>query len=520
MSMKKTCALIFVFGIFLIPLVWGQEETIDTGMINRIRNEGLLHSQIHYIAHHITDASGSRLTNSAGFRRAAGWIISTLRQWGMTGAKLEAWGDFGYGWDLEKSYIAMSAPYYASMIAYPEPWSGSTSGPVNAPVLFLEREDSAYIVKNADKIKGHILLLKVSDSTLRSDFKPDAERLTDSALANMHDEYMLSPEMIHMFIPIIAKRMKLKKMIQQAGAVAVLAMSEGGRDGTVFVDGFGGFRKDDQPAMPQIILSREDYLKAQRLLESGIEVKMELDIRAKLYKEDLQGHNLVAEIPGTDPSLKEEVVMLGGHLDSWQTATGATDNGAGCIAAIEAVRILQSIGVKPKRTIRICLWDGEEQGLFGSFHYVRNHFGDPADMQLKPEQSKISVYYNLDNGTGKIRGVFAQSNQDVVPIFKKWLEPFTDLGATTVTLHNTGSTDHLSFDAVGIPGFQFIQDPLDYETRTHHSNMDNFDHLSIKDLQQAATIIAAFVYNSAMRAEKLPRKPLPKAQKFLFDGLF
>jgi carboxypeptidase Q len=212
--------------------------------------------------------------------------------------------------------------------------------------------------------------------------------------------------------------------------------------------------------------------------------------------------------------------MLGGHLDSWQSATGATDNGAGCIVAVEAVRILKTLAVKPKRTIRICLWDGEEQGLFGSFHYVKNHYGDPADMHLKVEQSKISAYYNLDNGSGKIRGIFAQGNEAVVPIFKKWLESFSDLGATTVTLHNTGSTDHLSFDAVGIPGFQFIQDPLDYESRTHHSNMDNFDHLSIKDLQQAATILAAFVYNSAIRAEKLPRKPLPKPQKFLFDGLF
>jgi carboxypeptidase Q len=519
-SMKKTCALILVFGFFLTLCVQAQDETIDTSMITKIREEGLQHSQIHFIAHNITDASGSRLTNSAGFRRAAGWIISTLQQWGLSSAKLEPWGEFGYGWDLEKSYIALTSPYYSTMIAYPGPWSGSTSGLVSAPVFFLEHEDSAYVAKNADKIKGHILLSKVSDTLLRPDFKPDAQRYTDSALANMHDEYMLSPEMIHMFIPIIAKRMKVKKMIQQAGAVAVLEMSEGGRDGTVFVDGFGGFRRDDQPALTQMILSREDYLKTQRLLESGIEVKMEMDVRAKLYKEDLQGHNLVAEIPGTDPSLKDEVVMLGGHLDSWQSATGATDNGAGCIVAVEAVRILKTLAVKPKRTIRICLWDGEEQGLFGSFHYVKNHYGDPADMHLKAEQSKVSAYYNLDNGSGKIRGIFAQGNEAVVPIFKKWFESFSDLGATTVTLHNTGSTDHLSFDAVGIPGFQFIQDPLDYESRTHHSNMDNFDHLSIKDLQQAATILAAFVYNSAMRAEKLPRKPLSKPQKFLFEGLF
>jgi carboxypeptidase Q len=185
--------------------------------------------------------------------------------------------------------------------------------------------------------------------------------------------------------------------------------------------------------------------------------------------------------------------------------------------ALEAIRILKTLGVQPKRTIRIALWDGEEQGLLGSFHYVKNHFGDPADMKLKPEQEKVSAYYNLDNGSGKIRGIFTQGNEKVAPIFKQWLEPFADLGAGTVTLHSTGSTDHLSFDAVGIPGFQFIQDPLDYESRTHHTNMDNYDHLLMGDLKQAATILASFVYNTAMQAEKIPRKPLPKPEKFLFD---
>jgi Zn-dependent M28 family amino/carboxypeptidase len=212
--------------------------------------------------------------------------------------------------------------------------------------------------------------------------------------------------------------------------------------------------------------------------------------------------------------------MLGGHLDSWSSATGATDNGAGCIVALEAIRILKDLGVKPKRTIRIALWDGEEQGLYGSFHYVKNHFGDPADMLLKPEAAKISAYYNLDNGSGKIRGIFTQGNEAVAPIFKQWLAPFQDLGAATVTLHNTGSTDHLSFDAVGIPGFQFIQDELDYETRTHHTNEDNYDHLRMDDLRQAATILAAFVYFTAQRPQMIPRKPLPKPEKFVFDDIF
>lgn len=204
-------------------------------------------------------------------------------------------------------------------------------------------------------------------------------------------------------------------------------------------------------------------------------------------------------------------------MDSWQSSTGATDNGAGCIASLEAIRILKALGIQPRRTIRIVLWGGEEQGLLGSFHYVKNHFGDPATMRLTPEAANVSAYFNLDNGSGKIRGIYDQSNEAVIPIFKKWLEPFEDLGATVVSPHNTGSTDHLSFDAVGIPGFQFVQDPLDYESRTHHTNVDNFDHLSIKDLQQASIIIAAFVYNTAQRPERLPRKPLPKPEKFIFE---
>jgi carboxypeptidase Q len=509
--------LLLLSGLVASSLALAQEA--DMEMIKKIREEGLNHSQVKFIAHNITDVAGSRLTNSPGFRRAASWIVSTLKQWGLSNAQTEAWGEFGYGWSVEHFYAAMKTPYYSGFIAYPAPWSGSTSGLVEAPVFLVEKMDSAWIVDHADKIKGSILLYRNPDSTLPGAFRPDASRYTDSALAKLGDTYMLTPDMLKFFLPTIVKAMKVKKLIQRSGALAILEMSRGARDGTVFVDGFGGFRKDDQPALPDLIVEKEDYLRMERLLEGGGEVRVEMDIRAKLYADDLKGHNVIAEIPGTDPSLKAEVVMLGGHLDSWQSATGATDNGAGCIVAMEAVRILKSLGVSPKRTIRISLWDGEEQGLIGSFQYVKNHFGDPADMKLKPEQARISAYYNLDNGTGKIRGIFTQGNQKVAPIFTKWLEPFSDLGASTVTLHSTGSTDHLSFDAVGIPGFQFIQDPVDYESRTHHSNVDTYDHLLPDDLKQAATILAAFVYNTAMRAEMLPRKPLPKPEKFLFDGL-
>jgi carboxypeptidase Q len=498
-------------------LLSAQTEKVDTSMMRRIREEGLLHSQVGPIAEQLTDIAGSRLTNSPGFKRAGDWAVSTLKQWGLENAKMEAWGEFGYGWSLEKSYVSMRLPYYEPLIGYANPWSGSTPGMVTAPVLLLEKSDSAFLEKNASSIRGKIVLFKYQDTIMGSPFVADARRYSDSDLLKLGDTYMLTSQMLNFFMPKILAFKKARKMLKEKGAMAVLDLDESGRDGTVFVEGFGGYKKEDQPALPELVLSKEAYLKIERLALTGINLTLELEIQTKLYKDDTKGYNLVADIPGVDPGLKDEVVMLGGHLDSWQNATGATDNGAGCIVMLEAVRILQVLGVQPKRTIRIALWSGEEQGLLGSFNYVKNHFGDPATMQLKPAQQKVSAYFNLDNGTGKIRGIYDQGNKAVIPVFAKWLESFVDLGASTVTPHSTGATDHLSFDAVGIPGFQFIQDPLEYETRTHHSNMDSYDHLMLADLRQAATIVAAFIYNTAMRPEKLPRKQLPKPEKFLFE---
>jgi hypothetical protein len=500
----------------LSPFALIAQEQIDTAMISRIREEGLHHSQVRFISHQLTDVAGPRLTNSPGFHRAADWLVATLKGWGLTNVQAEPWGTFGYGWVVNKSSLAMKTPYYSPMIAYSAPWSGNTKKAITARAFLLEKMDSAFIAANAEKMKGRIIVSMPADSTEPSDFKPDATRYSDSALANIGDMYMIPPAMLRSYKPFIKKFLDTKKWLYATGAVGVLQESPG-RDGTVFVQGLAGFRAKDQPDLPLMSVAREDYLRLVRLLEDGIEVNLDMDSETSLLGDDLQGHNVVAEIAGTDPALASEVVMLGGHLDSWASATGATDNGAGCIVAMEAIRILKTLGIKPRRTIRIALWDGEEEGLLGSFHYVRNHFGDPEDMKLTPEQAKVSAYYNLDNGSGRIRGIFTQGNEQVVPVFRRWLEPFRDLGASTVSLHNTGSTDHLSFDAVGIPGFQFIQDPLDYETRTHHSNMDNFDHLLPDDLKQAATILAAFVYNTAMRQEMLPRKPLPKPEKFLFD---
>ena len=516
--MNKLLAVLVSMVMLLPGLVRAQQEMIDTAMVNRIRDEGFNRSQIEAISHQITDVAGPRLTNSPGWHRAADWITQRLTTWGLSGAEKEPWGQYGYGWEPVKTTLAMRTPYYSPMIAYAVPWTGSTNGPVSASVYIVKHVDSVWIAAHLAEMKGKILLITPQDTLDKPHFNADAERYSDSALANIGDMYMLNKAQLKMMIPYFVRQLNAAKMLQGAGALAALGTTEG-RDGTVFVQSFIGYRKKDQPLLPELNVSKEDFMRVYRLAEDGHDVKLELQSETKLYDQDQQGHTVVAEIPGTDPKLKAEVVMLGGHLDSWTAATGATDNGAGSIVALEAIRILKTLGIKPKRTIRIALWDGEEEALLGSFGYVKKHFGDPADMKLKPEAGKVSVYFNLDNGSGKIRGIFAQGNEQAAAIFKQWFTPFGDLGASTVSLHNTGSTDHLSFDAVGIPGFQFIQDPLDYETRTHHSNQDNYDHLVMADLRQAAVIEAAFVYFAAMRPEMMPRKPLGQPEKFIFDDL-
>jgi Zn-dependent M28 family amino/carboxypeptidase len=305
---------------------------------------------------------------------------------------------------------------------------------------------------------------------------------------------------------LIQLQNKLKEMILSEGGIGMLSTSPRNAEGTVFVQGGGVFAPNTAANCLDIAVGYEDYMTIQRLLQHQIPVALDADVKSKFITDDVKGYNVLAEIKGTDKKLKDQLVMVGGHLDSWQGATGATDNGAGCAVMMEAVRILKTLGVQPRRTIRIALWGGEETGLFGSRNYVKNHFTDTTTKRFNAEGDKVSVYFNLDNGSGKIRGVFLQGNPGAKPIFAKWLEPFSDLDAKTLTLQNTGSTDHVSFDAIGLPGFQFIQDPIEYSTRTHHSNMDSYDHLQADDLKQAATIIASFIYDACQRDEKIPRK--------------
>ena len=512
--MRKLLPLFFLFISF--DLV-AQDEKLDMNMIQKIRQEGLTNSKVMDIAFHLTDGSGNRLTNSPGFFRAANWAAAELKKWGADSAKLEAWGNFGKGWELLKSYYAMTAPYYKPIIAYPKTWTSGTNGLIKGDVVVINVKDTNELASYRGKLRGKFVMTyrgAFGFDTLKPSFKPDATRFTDAELSNMANFQPAPPDTAEQRRRReqfrrggnFALTNSIRDLTKEEGAISILSATPAGHDGTLFVQGGGAYLMSSPENILDAVIALEDYMTIQRLVMSGVPVQLEAEVKTNFITSNEKAYNVIAEIKGTDKKLKDEVVMLGGHLDSWQSATGATDNAAGCAVMLEAIRILKTLGVKPRRTIRIALWSGEEQGLLGSRNYVRNHLTDTFTRKANAEAQKVSVYFNLDNGTGKIRGVYLQGNGNVKPIFEKWLQPFNDLGATTLTLQNTGGTDHLSFDGIGIPGFQFIQDPMEYGTRTHHTNMDSYDHLSAEDLKQAATIVAAFVYNAAMRDEMIPRK--------------
>lgn len=524
--MRKNTRLSVILALALPFAGLAQSENIDPAVMQKIRKEGLENSKVMEIAFNLTDKSGNRLTASPGFNRAANYAKETLAGWGLSNASVQPWGEFGKGWELEKSYVALTAPYYKSLSAYPKTWTAGTKGQKSAEVLVISAKDSAGLEGYRGQLKGKLLIIDQT-TPYKHSFKADAVRYTDAELDAMAKTTI--PAAARQPVDTAAQRRQreammarfnnpaarmltaLKNMAKAEGAVALF--SNGGtrsHDGTIFAQGGGAYKASDPENFPDIVLGMEDYNTILRLAKSGETVKMDVDVKTKFQTKDLNGYNVIAEIPGTDPALKDEVVMIGAHLDSWQTGTGATDNASGSSVMMEAIRILKSLGFNNRRTIRIGLWSGEEQGLLGSRGYVKNTFADPATMQTTPAHEKFSSYFNIDNGTGKIRGIYLQGNEACRDIFTQWLAPFKDLGATTVTISNTGGTDHQAFDAVGLPGFQFIQDPIEYDTRTHHSNMDVYDHLIEDDLKQIATIVAAFVYNASQRDAKLPRKEMPK----------
>jgi carboxypeptidase Q len=520
-------------------------EKLDLAMYQRIREEGLNHSHVMEFATALMDGIGQRLTGSPNAMKANEWTRDTLTKIGLQNAHLEDWGEFGLGWQQLNTWARLVVPDPAVMIVQATPWSPSTPGPVTGDVVYVNIQSEADFDKYKGKLAGKIVLFGEMRPVPPVD-KALFERYTDEELAEIA-EYPVTgnggipPEMMARLRARMERYRLLDKVAQFFADEKVAAVIEpsrdgkngGGSGGTIFDDngatlGRRPYIASEQVKIPVVVAAIESYGRLYRLTQEHAPVSVQIDVETKFTGDHEHGYDTIAEIPGTDPNLKDQVVMLGGHLDSWIAGTGATDNGAGTIVAMEAVRILEALHVQPRRTIRIALWTGEEEGLFGSRGYVRDHFGaaklsDAPDqrelpdfmrrpvgpLELKPEQKLISGYFNIDNGSGRVRGIYTQGNAAIAPIFAQWIAPLKDLGVTTITNRNTGGTDHLSFDAVGIPGFQFIQDDLDYESRTHHSNEDTYERLQPADLKQIATVEAIFVYNAAMRDQMLPRKPLP-----------
>ena len=546
--------------------------------IARIRDEGLNRSQVMKTLGHLSEVIGPRLTGSPNLARANAWTRDTLMGWGLKNAHLEAWGPFGRGWSLQRFSAQVIEPQSIPLIAAPKAWTPGFAEPITAEVILIEAKSEAELQKYQGRLQGAIVLVSPVRE-VRARFEPLAARVADSNLLRLANAgpgearpgLSGRPATTNSFSPTNAASPGSRSntppfslasralwLAAKEGAALVITSSGEGDGGTIFVAQASvptpPARGTNAPVPPgrsspwatnaapmpaQVALATEDYNRLARMIQAGEKLKMQVDLQVKFHDADLMAYNTVAEIPGSD--LKDEIVMIGAHLDSWHSGTGATDNGAGVAATMEAMRILQALGLQPRRTIRIGLWTGEEQGLLGSRAYVAKHFGystnitnsasaatgSPRAESNQPRRSrtgstnsvtrkivkrdgyeKFSAYFNLDNGTGKIRGVYLQNNESARPLFRRWLQPFADLGAETLTYNNTSGTDHQSFDGIGLPGFQFIQDPIEYWTRTHHSNADVFDRIQAEDLKQAATIVAAFLWNAATTNERVPRKVL------------
>ncbi|MFY0591713.1 M20/M25/M40 family metallo-hydrolase [Roseivirga sp.] len=483
-----------------------QATPIDYDALYKIKDEGLNNSQVMDIAWNLTDRIGPRLTGSEGLKRAYDWTSAEMKEWGLTNVKVEAWGEFGPGWGVKKSYLAMTAPYYQAMIGIPKAWTPGTNGEIEAEVIYVNIQNESDLAKYRGKLAGKVVMLPTTAAATTT-FEPDARRFTDEQLEGMTSarvsnvDRSFSARRVSDFRRRAQLRNAAYQLFKDEGVKMVLATNRGGQ-GTFFTS--NGARRDPN-ALPEMEISPEHFNRLVRLAVKGEPIRIEADTKTEFQRKDLKGYNVLGEIQGTDSKLKDEVVMLGAHLDSWFAGTGATDNAAGSAVMMEVMRILKDSKIPLKRTVRIALWSGEEQGLYGSRNYVQNTF--MKNGQPNGEHEKFSAYYNMDNGTGAVRGIYLQSNEAVRPIFQEWFKAFDDMGASTVTIRNTGGTDHQAFDGIGLPGFQFIQDPIDYGTRTHHSNMDVFERLQAADLRKNAVIIATMVMQTANMDQKMPRKP-------------
>jgi carboxypeptidase Q len=517
--------------LLLVSVIASSQEKVAADTASRIRDTALNHSQIMDTVGYLTDVIGPRLTGSPNLKKAEEYARDRLRGWGLANAHLESWGPFGRGWSLEDFTANMLSPGFSPLIAYPKAWSTGTNGIIRGEVVVLDAKTAADLDRFKGKLKGRIILFSPARH-IDPLFDPPAQRRTDEELLRLANSTASDEPRPFQFTPEqrAAEELNYRKwqFIQSEGAAVVLQPSF--RDaGTVYVTAatlpyppdvpFDQRAKPWDPGkpavIPQVVVAAEQYNRIVRLVARGIPVALEVGITARFYDDDPMSSNVIAELPGTD--LRDEIVMMGGCIDSWHAGTGASDNAVGAATALEVMRILQSLALKPRRTIRIGLWSAEEQGTLGSRAYVAAHFGRrinsaegrPARFDLKPEHEKFDAYFNFDYGTGRIRGIFLQGNQAARPIFHALLEPFKDLGASTLSISGVNASDHIPFDDVGLPAFQWIRDYMEgNNTRAPHTNMDTYDHVLEDDLKQSAAVAAFIVYQLAMRDEKVPRKPL------------
>jgi hypothetical protein len=498
----------------------GTGDRVDLDAIYRIKDEGLQRSQVMDTAWYLTDVHGPRLTNSPGMHAAADWTVARLTEWGLSNVRKETWGPFGRGWDNERFTANVLSPGAWPLIAFPRAWTPGTAGTVTADAILAVIERDEDFKRWEGRLSGRIVLSQ-NPPEVRAQFTPLGRRFTEQELVDLQTQPVTPPRGggpgrggaraggPPAGPPQPSFAVRRMRFFAREGVIAVLEPGAGRSDhGAIMVLGSSANRDAKEPPVAaQVVVATEQYNRLARLLAREIPVRLELNVQNRFHDGALDAYNILAEIPGTDRS--DEVVMLGAHFDSWHAGTGATDNASGTAAMMEAMRILKASGLPMRRTVRLALWTGEEQGLLGSAAYVRQHFAERDTMALKPAHAKLSAYFNMDNGTGAIRGVYLQGHEAIRPIFQAWMEPFRNLGMTTLAIRNTSSTDHVPFNDVGLPGFQFVQDPVEYSTHSHHTNMDVFDRLQAEDLMKNSVIIASFVYHAANRDTVLPRKPLP-----------
>ena len=540
MPLRFTAAAALILAVVAPPSAHTVEK-LDFATIAQIRDEGLNRSQVMDHIWWLSDVYGPRLTGGPEILQASDWAIKKFNEWGLVNAHREAFA-FGRGWSVVRFSAHMIEPQVQPLIGFPGSWSPATGGTVSGDLVRVQIASEADFARYKGRLAGKIVMtqpvreVQMLEGTVVS-------RMGDNELAEASttpiprarggrgrgSDPADADEPAGRGRGDAQLRARVTQFFKSEGVLAVfdrgsdnLTSSIGSNltfqhqrtdGGTVFPTSGGSRTSDPAAGVPSITLAVEHYNRMARLIERGIPVRAELNLETKFHEETTpNGFNTIAEIPGTDPALKDEVVILGAHFDSVSAATGATDNATGCAAIMEAVRILKTLGVRPRRTIRVALWGGEEQGLLGSRAYVRDHFADVTTMALKPAHRSVAAYFNSDNGTGRIRGIWLQSNLAVRPIFEQWMAPLRDLGVEALGPRSVSSTDHVAFDSVGLPGFQFMVDRLEYNSRTHHSNMDVYDRVQRDDMVQHATVIAVFAYNASMRDEKLPRKALPKPQ--------